>query len=50
MLDIEGYIITWNIGAQSIKGYRADEVIGRHFSLFYTEEDILNGKPETELK
>ena len=38
MLDVGGHIRTWNAGAERIKGYSADEVIGRHFALFYTEE------------
>ena len=40
----------WNAGAERIKGYRADEIIGRHFSLFYTEEDRARGQPEHELE
>ena len=39
MLDPDGTIVSWNEGAQRIKGYTADEIIGRHFSLFYTPED-----------
>ena len=39
MLDPEGRIATWNSGAERIKGYRAEEIIGEHFSRFYTEED-----------
>src|SRR6187399_726779 len=46
MLDPEGRIVTWNTGAQRIKGYTPDEVIGRHFSMFFPEEDIAAGKPE----
>src|SRR5687768_17605318 len=38
MLDPAGHIASWNAGAQRIKGYTADEVIGRHFSMFYTDE------------
>ena len=49
MLDPAGHIATWNIGAQKIKGYAADEIIGRHFSAFYTPEDVAAGKPQTEL-
>ena len=37
MLDPEGRIVSWNPGAERIKGYRADEIIGEHFSRFYTE-------------
>jgi PAS domain S-box-containing protein len=49
-LDTEGCVSTWNSGAQRIKGYRADEVVGRHFSRFYRPEDALQGKPQKELK
>ncbi|HEX6100698.1 MAG TPA: PAS domain S-box protein [Thermoanaerobaculia bacterium] len=49
MLDPDGNIATWNRGAQRIKGYKPEEIIGRHFSTFYGEEDIRNGKPEREL-
>ncbi len=50
MLDPEGKIATWNLGAQRIKGYKPEEIIGRHFSAFYGEEDLRNGKPERELE
>jgi PAS domain S-box-containing protein len=50
MLDPEGRIATWNVGAQRIKGYRPDEIIGHHFSEFYPEEDLKNGKPDYELR
>jgi PAS domain S-box-containing protein len=50
MLDPAGVIATWNEGAQRIKGYEADEVIGRHFSIFYPAEDARNRKPEWELE
>jgi PAS domain S-box-containing protein len=46
LLDSAGIITSWNRGAELIKGYRADEVIGRHFSLFYTEEDRIRGMPQ----
>jgi PAS domain S-box-containing protein len=49
-LDAAGHIQSWNPGAERIKGYTADEVIGRHFSLFYTEEDRARGHPEAELE
>ncbi|HEV3106262.1 MAG TPA: ATP-binding protein [Trinickia sp.] len=45
MLDPDGYIASWNTGAQKIKGYHAQEIIGRHFSIFYPPEDLRNGKP-----
>jgi PAS domain-containing protein len=43
MLDPEGRVATWNEGAQRIQGYRAEEIIGEHFSIFYTEEDVERG-------
>jgi len=50
MLDERGYVSTWNVGAQRIKGYQADEIIGQHFSRFYPEDDIRAGKCEMELE
>ncbi len=50
MLDTEGHIQSWNEGAKAIKGYKADEIIGQHFSIFYTPEDKQNNKPDKELK
>jgi len=50
LLDPEGCVITWNQGAQRIKGYTFDEIRGRHFSVFYPREDIESGKPDYELK
>jgi PAS domain S-box-containing protein len=50
MLDPNGNIATWNKGAERIKGYRPDEIIGSHFSRFYSEEDNANHKPERELE
>jgi len=50
MLDTKGYIVSWNEGAKRIKGYSADEIIGKHFSTFYTSEDLDSKKPERELK
>lgn len=49
-LDANGYVTSWNSGAQRIKGYTADEIIGRHFSTFYTPEDAEAGMPERVLK
>jgi PAS domain S-box-containing protein len=49
MLDLSGHIMTWNVGAERIKGYPASEVIGRHFSVFYPEADVRAGKCELEL-
>ena len=39
-IDIEGYITSWNEGAERIKGYCRDEVVGKHYSLFFTESEI----------
>ncbi|HXL87124.1 MAG TPA: ATP-binding protein [Gemmatimonadaceae bacterium] len=50
MLDPNGHIASWNRGAQRIKGYTADEIIGQHFSVFYPESDVAAGKPEWELE
>ena len=50
MLSPRGDILSWNVGAERIKGYRPDEIIGKHFSKFYTAEDVQNGKPERGLK
>ena len=47
MLDPTGHILTWNAGARRFKGYTADEVIGEHFSRFFTPEDRAAGVPET---
>src|SRR5262245_8104306 len=49
-LDPRGYILTWNIGAERLKGYRPDEIIGKHFSIFYPPEDIAVGKPARALE
>ena len=49
MLDPNGYVVSWNRGAQNIKGYTAGEIVGQHFSVFYTPDDIAIRKPETEL-
>ena len=50
MLDIDGTVRSWNAGAQAIKGYTADEIVGRHFSAFYTPQDREAGKPEHGLR
>src|SRR5690349_23860462 len=49
MLDPAGRIMSWNTGAQNVKGYSKNEVIGQHFSLFFPAEDIKRGKPATIL-
>ena len=50
VLDPEGHVISWNGGAQRIKGYAAGEILGQHFSVFYPPEDLVAGKPDVELK
>ena len=50
MLDQEGRVVSWNAGAERIKGYRAEEILGQHFSKFYPLEDIERGKPQHELE
>lgn len=50
MLDPEGHISSWNKGAQKIKQYSADEIIGRHFSIFYPPDALASGKPAFELE
>src|SRR5256885_12234023 len=50
MLDTAGRIVSWNTGAQNIKGYSKNEVIGQHFALFFTAEDIKRGRPATILE
>ncbi len=49
MLDPQGHIVTWNPGAERIKGYSAEEIIGQHFSKFYPPEDAQTDKPQREL-
>jgi PAS domain S-box-containing protein len=49
MLDSGGHVVSWNPGAQRFKGYLADEVVGQHFSRFYTEEDRATGMPSRAL-
>lgn len=49
MLDLDGHVTNWNAGAELIKGYRADEIIGEHFSRFYTVEDQEKGEPQVAL-
>ncbi len=50
MLNPEGFISSWNAGAERFKGYVAQEIIGQHFSVFYTEEDRRNGRPARALQ
>src|SRR5262249_54467242 len=49
LLDRDGRVSSWNAGAERIKGYRADEVLGRSFSMFYQAEDVARHLPETIL-
>lgn len=50
MLDEKGYVASWNSGAQTILGYSAEEVIGKHFSVFYPDSAATSGEPERELQ
>jgi len=50
MLSPSGHIVSWNEGAEAIKGYKATEIIGKHFSVFYPQEDLDSGKPPFELR
>jgi PAS domain S-box-containing protein len=50
LLDPKGFVVTWNQGAQEIKGYRSDEIVGQHFSRFYLPEAIESGWPTRELE
>ena len=49
-LDPEGHVTSWNAGAERFKQYRPEEIIGRHFSVFYPPDDVANGKPAQELE
>src|SRR5437016_13694641 len=49
MLDTEGNISSWNLGAERMKQYKPAEIIGKHFSCFYPEEDVRSRKPQWEL-
>ena len=50
MLDVHGRVVTWNAGAERMKGYSSPEILGRYFSRFYEPHDIESGKPERALK
>ena len=50
MIDPQGQILSWNAGAERIKGYKADEIIGRNFSCFFPQQDIERGRPEEVLR
>src|SRR6266699_3940058 len=49
LLDATGNVVTWNTGAEKIKGYKADEIIGKNFACFYTAEDVASDKPQRNL-
>jgi PAS domain S-box-containing protein len=49
-LDPDGRVASWNVGAERIKGWRADEIVGRHFSAFYPPDDVAAGKPAAALE
>jgi PAS domain S-box-containing protein len=50
MLDPEGRVVSWNEGAQRIKGYSAADILGQHFSRFYTPDDVEAGEPARALE
>ena len=50
MLNPNGYVVSWNAGAERIKGYKAEEIVGRHFSQFFTPEDIKTDRPQRSLR
>src|SRR6201990_657142 len=50
ILDPAAHILTWTPTAERLKGWKADEIIGQHFSKFYTPEDVASGKTDEELK
>jgi hypothetical protein len=50
MLDANGNVITWNTGAEKIKGYSAEEIVGKNFASFYTADDVAAGRPQRNLR
>jgi PAS domain S-box-containing protein len=50
MLDPEGCVVSWNSGAERIQGYRAEDIVGQHFSRFYLAEDVVNGKAQSDME
>ena len=50
LLDASGNVITWNTGAEKIKGYSADEIVGKNFASFYTADDVAAGRPQRNLR
>jgi PAS domain S-box-containing protein len=49
MLDPHGHVVSWNLGAERIKGFEAEEIVGQHFARFYPRGDVENGKPQKDL-
>ena len=49
-LDQTGYVVSWNVGAEHLQGYRTEEILGQHFSCFYPAEERQQGKPQSDLK
>src|SRR5690606_6413698 len=49
-VDPDGVILSWNAGAEHLKGYRSEEIVGRHHSVFYPPEEIAAGRPARELE
>src|SRR5216117_4275673 len=50
LLDATGNVVTWNTGAEKIKGYTAEEIVGKNFACFYTADDVAAGKPQRNLR
>jgi PAS domain S-box-containing protein len=50
MLDQTGHVVSWNVGAERLKGYRASDILGKHFSIFYSDDDRRRAHPEEELR
>jgi len=50
LMGLDGRLICWNVGAERVFGYQSHEIIGQHFSRFYSPDDVLTGLPEQELK
>src|ERR1700751_6143194 len=50
LLDTNGNVVTWNTGAAKIKGYNAQEIVGKNFACFYTADDVAAGKPQRNLR
>src|SRR5215218_2494478 len=49
-LDPKGRVASWNAGAERLEGYKSEEIVGEHFSMFFTEEDVISGRPERLLE